>query len=78
MMSSVSVVVAGGGDIVDTVAADACAVADREGYAVDRQLRTAWLSVVPSLLSWRLIQHECSLLENSTKLININKQVRLV
>ena len=62
MMSSVSAVVAGGGDIVDTVAVDACAVADREGHAVDRRLRIAWLSVAPSLLSWRLIQHECSLL----------------
>ena len=68
MMSSVSVV-AGGGDIVD-VAVDAHAVVDCEGYAVVRRLRTAWLSVAPSLLSWRLIQHECSLLESSTKLIN--------
>ena len=67
MMSSV---VAGGGDIVDTVAVDARAVGDREGYAVGRRLQTAWLSVALSLLSWRLIQHECSLLESSTKLMN--------
>lgn len=68
MMSSVSVA-AGGGTVVDTVVAAADVVVDREGSTVGRQFRTFWLSVVPSLLSWHLVQHECSLLEKINKII---------
>ncbi len=58
---------AGGTVVVDMAAVHSgVAVIEVEG-TVGHRLQISWLAVELSLLSWRLVQRECSLLEGKNK-----------